>query len=209
MQPRAQRVALLPARVGQQIQTRRRVVEGEHAASYLRAEPLEPALHQERRVREESGEGVGVGTGAAYSSRLRRWRTQQDLAQDAVDQSGRPLAAAGARVADGLVDGRVGGDAVEVANLVEADLEDLEQFRRELPERHAGNRRDLRVEGQLPAKDAQHELAQQVLIGAGETARELAHEGRGASSALEHPAERFDRRVRAVAAGFFFFTSSP
>ena len=158
---RDERVARRAPGIREQIQTGRRVVGSEDAARRLRPEAGDPALDEERRMRIEPRERFG------WSLRRRlRWRRwlEQDPAQHAVHELRGAFATARARVRDGLADRGVRRNPIEVPELVESDLEDLAQVRRELGQGDPADRGDLGVERGLPAQNAEDELAQEVRV---------------------------------------------
>ena len=197
---RSQRIAGRAARVRQEVEARGRVVGGEDAPCGVGTEAGEPALDEERGMREVARELRGghpltpaLSPRRGERGRSRRWRKQQDVAQDAVDELRGALSAGRARLVHGGVDGSVLRDPVEVAHLVERDLHDLAQARNELLHRDAARAGDLGVERGLPPQDAEDELAQQILVGRRQVARELPDEGRRVAGVLEHAAQRLDR----------------
>ncbi len=130
-----------------------------------------------------------------------RRRQEEDASQNAVDQFRCALAAARPRVRDGLGDGGIGRDPIQVTELVEGHLEDLPQVGSEALERHAADPGDLVVERVLPAQHAKDELAQKAAIGLGQPLGANRHERPGPGAALEDlPKDRNGLRARAARA---------
>jgi hypothetical protein len=116
----------------------------------------------------------------------------EEVSQDGVDQAGGAGASARLCVRDGFVHGGVGGHAVEEADLVEGDLQDLAQVRSQARQRDPRNRRQLGVEPRAVAQNAEHDLPQQVAVLRRQAARPPPEQRRRTAAALEHIPEDLD-----------------
>ncbi len=158
-----------------------------------------------------------LGRGLRGRLGRRRW-LEQDPAQHPVHELRGAFPPARARVRDGLADRGVRRNPIEMPELVESDLEDLAQVRRELGQGDPADRGDLGVERSLPAQNAEDELAQEVRVDRREPTRKLADERRRRPAGLQHLPESIDRararrdrawRVRGAGVPFHRFTASP
>ena len=177
----AERFPIRAARIDEEVHRGRRVVGVEDPAGGLASESVHPAPHEKLGVRRLGSELRGARPGPR-----RRRGASGEPAQHCIHEFRRALSPALAGVTDGFVDGGIRGDPVEAADLVQPDLQDLPQVRREPRERGARHRRELRVQRGSVPQHAEDDLAKEVAVGGGEIPLASGEEGGDFRPAPDH-----------------------